>query len=92
MEQPLSAIQIARMVLRVMHQIKQDRMSTNYNSDDKEDQMSIAKQFIDAFSVESGNAKKRDIGFAMDLIGRIDKLLDAVVDGTMTVASLAEHC
>ena len=41
--------------------------------------------------MESGNAKKRDIGFAMDLVERINKLLDAVVGGTLTVTSLAEH-
>ena len=52
----------------------------------------MARYFLNAFSIESGNAKKNDVNFAMDLVGRVDELLAAMEDGSLMEARLRQHC
>ena len=60
----------------------------SYDSDDEFD---YADYFLRTFSIQLGNVKKRDINFAMDLVGKVDEMICSIDDGDLSEELLRRH-
>ena len=84
----MTALQIALIVWRVVTKIEVDQQLSVVNDDDSvesENECYYAKCLFCAFDRVSYDAKRRDVNFVMDLVGRVDNFIE---DDDFTEADL----
>ena len=84
----MTALQIARIVWRVVTKIETDQQLSVMNDDwsvDSENECDYAKCLFDTLDSGSCDTKMRGVKFFMDLVGRVDKFIE---DDDFTEAEL----
>ena len=84
----MTALQIALIVWRVVTKIEVDQQLSVVSDDgsvESENQCDYAKCLFDALYSVSCDAKRRDVNFVMDLVGRVDNFIE---DDDFTEAEL----
>ena len=79
MQSEITALQIALIVWRVVTKIEVDQKLSVVNDDDSiesENECDCAKCLFDALDIVSCDAKRRDVNFVMDLVGRVDNFIE----------------
>ena len=75
----MTTLQIVLIVWRVVTKIEVDQKLSVANDDDSiesENQCDYAKCLFDALDSVSCDGKRRDVNFVMDLVGRVDNLIE----------------
>ena len=74
----MTALQIARIVWRVVTKIEVDKqliVVNDYDSVDSDNYCDYAKCLLDALESVSCDIKRRDVNFVMDLVVRVDNFI-----------------
>ena len=75
----ITALQIALIVWRVVTKIEVDQQLSVVNDDDSvesDNECDYAKCLFDALDSVIWDAKRRDVNFVMDLVGRVDNFIE----------------
>ena len=75
----MTTLQIVLIVWRVVTKIEFDQKLSVANDDDSiesENECDYAKCLFDALDSVSCDGKRRDVNFVMDLVGRVDNLIE----------------
>ena len=79
MQQEITALQISLIVWRVVTNIEVDQQLSVVNDDDSvesQNECYYAKCLFDDFDSVNCDAKRRDVNFVMDLVGRVNNFIE----------------